>query len=362
MKCTRGHPQSLSHVWLFAVPWTGAHQVPLSIGWYRNTGTGCCFFLQGIFLTQGLNPHLVSPTVGRQILYQLSHPGSACTWGNRAKCRCVSKDQEPSLDSFLFCSLDNCWCSVNVSWKQKVRALWEYTEMSLPCYDQSSFLAWAVAIIFLIGFLSPIATSPVPLWPPSAGWTDSATKSCIPLLLSWKPLWHSPPSLKSESLHILPYFQNQASAHFPSSVSCQSSFSSPTTVFHTHRISCLLPSVLCLLTLLSLKLHLCWEVHAGLGPNSNLHALHLLVPLTLEFFTIVFSAYQIPAHPSKSRYQIASSWRLLQISLHSRFSVGTPMGHCGSAVCCCFSFYLSVGTSVQRALIRKGPYLILHFI
>lgn len=243
----------------------------------------------------------MSPTVGGQILYQLNHPGSACTWGNRAECKCVRKDQKPSPDIFPFCSLDNCWCSVNVSWEQKVPALWGYTEMSLPCYDQSSFLAWAMAIIFLIGFLSPIATSPVPLWPHSAAWTDFVTKSWIPLLLPWKPPWHSPPSLKSESLHILPYFQNQASAHFPSPISCQSSCSPPTTVFHTHRISCLLPNVLCLLTLLSLKLHVCWGVHAGFGPNSNLHALRLLFPLTWEFFTIVFSAYQIPAHSSKSR-------------------------------------------------------------
>ena len=202
MKCTRGYYQLLSHVWLFAVPWTVAHQVPLSMGWYRNTGTGCHFFLQGIFPTQGLNPHLMSPTVGRQILYQLSHPGSACMWGNRAKCKCVRKDQKPSLDIFPFCSLDNCWCSVNVSWKQKVPALWGYTEMSLPCYDWSSFLAWAVAIVFLVGFLSPIATFPVPLWPHSAAWTDSVTKSWIPLLLSWKPPWHSPPSLKSDPAYL----------------------------------------------------------------------------------------------------------------------------------------------------------------
>ena len=39
----------------------------------KNTGVGCHAFLQGIFLTQGLNsgiPHC------RQILYHLSHQGS----------------------------------------------------------------------------------------------------------------------------------------------------------------------------------------------------------------------------------------------------------------------------------------------
>ena len=38
----------------------------------RNTGVGCHTLLQGIFLTQGLNPGLPR---GRQILYHLSHQG-----------------------------------------------------------------------------------------------------------------------------------------------------------------------------------------------------------------------------------------------------------------------------------------------
>ena len=45
-----------SHVWLFATPWTVARQAPLSwdsLG--KNTGMGCYFLLQEIFLTQGLN-------------------------------------------------------------------------------------------------------------------------------------------------------------------------------------------------------------------------------------------------------------------------------------------------------------------
>ena len=35
----------------------------------QNTGVGCHFLLQGIFLTQGLNPHLLRLLHGRQILY-----------------------------------------------------------------------------------------------------------------------------------------------------------------------------------------------------------------------------------------------------------------------------------------------------
>ena len=40
----------LSCTWLFLTPWTVAHQAPLFTGF---------FFLQGIFPTQGLNPHLL---------------------------------------------------------------------------------------------------------------------------------------------------------------------------------------------------------------------------------------------------------------------------------------------------------------
>ena len=39
----------------------------------KNTGVGCHFILQGIFLTQGLNLGLLNC---RQILYQMSHQGS----------------------------------------------------------------------------------------------------------------------------------------------------------------------------------------------------------------------------------------------------------------------------------------------
>ena len=64
----------LSCVWLFATPWTVAHQAALSMGFpSKNTGVGCYSLLQGIFQTQGLNPCLLH---NRQILYHLSHQGS----------------------------------------------------------------------------------------------------------------------------------------------------------------------------------------------------------------------------------------------------------------------------------------------
>ena len=61
----------------------------------KNPGVGSCSLLQGIFPTQGLNPHLPHC---RQILYQLSHQGSPKPWsflqGPQSRillsCKCVS--------------------------------------------------------------------------------------------------------------------------------------------------------------------------------------------------------------------------------------------------------------------------------
>ena len=50
----------LSCVQLFVTPRIVAHQVPLSMEVSsKNTVVGCHFLLRGIFLTQGLNPHLL---------------------------------------------------------------------------------------------------------------------------------------------------------------------------------------------------------------------------------------------------------------------------------------------------------------
>ena len=68
--CRESERRSLSQVQLFVIPWTVAHQIPLS--WNspgRNTGVGCHFILQ-------VNPGLLRC---RQILYHPNHQGgSAC--------------------------------------------------------------------------------------------------------------------------------------------------------------------------------------------------------------------------------------------------------------------------------------------
>ena len=66
--------QSLSHVQLFATPWNVAQQASLYIGFpgKNNTGVGCHFFLQRIFLTQGLNLCLLH---WQEDFLPLSNPG-----------------------------------------------------------------------------------------------------------------------------------------------------------------------------------------------------------------------------------------------------------------------------------------------
>ena len=50
-----------SHVQLFVTLWTVAHWAPLSMGFSKqNTGVGCHALLQGIFLTPGSNPCLLT--------------------------------------------------------------------------------------------------------------------------------------------------------------------------------------------------------------------------------------------------------------------------------------------------------------
>ena len=60
----------LSHVWLFATPWTVAHQDPLSMEFsWLEYWSGCHFLLQGIFLTQGSNLPLLCLLHWPVILY-----------------------------------------------------------------------------------------------------------------------------------------------------------------------------------------------------------------------------------------------------------------------------------------------------
>ena len=69
------HDHLLSLVRLFVILWTVASQAPLSMGFSRQE-VGCYFFLQRIFLTQGLSPHLLCLLHWQANSLPLSHLGS----------------------------------------------------------------------------------------------------------------------------------------------------------------------------------------------------------------------------------------------------------------------------------------------
>ena len=68
--------KSLSHIHLFATPWTVAHQAPSSMGFSRQEyWIGCHAILQGIFPTQGSNPDLLCLLCWQKGSLPLAPPG-----------------------------------------------------------------------------------------------------------------------------------------------------------------------------------------------------------------------------------------------------------------------------------------------
>ena len=65
-----------SCVQLFVTPWTIARKALLFMDSPdKNTGVGCHALLQGVFPTQGLNPHILVSCTGRQGSLPLAPPG-----------------------------------------------------------------------------------------------------------------------------------------------------------------------------------------------------------------------------------------------------------------------------------------------
>ena len=110
--------KSLSHVQLFATPWTVAYQAPPSMGHMFCSGVGCHFLLQRTFPTQGSNPGLLHC---RQTLYCLSHQGSPTSTGSLKK-------HESSRRTSTFALLTmpkplTVWITINCG---KLFKRWEY--------------------------------------------------------------------------------------------------------------------------------------------------------------------------------------------------------------------------------------------
>ena len=89
--------QMLSHTQLLVTPWTVAHQAPLSMGVpSKNTGVGCHFLLQGIFLTHGSNLCLLHLLPWQVDSLPVVPPGKPC-WRLRL----------PQLEILLPCFLSH---------------------------------------------------------------------------------------------------------------------------------------------------------------------------------------------------------------------------------------------------------------
>ena len=102
-----------SSVRLFVTLWTAAHRVPLSMGFSRQDlpGVGCHALLQGIFLTQGWNLHLLCLLHWQAVSLPLAPPGKA------GHCLQISKWQGKSRANIRHTSLciPICWVAGPVS-------------------------------------------------------------------------------------------------------------------------------------------------------------------------------------------------------------------------------------------------------
>ena len=91
-------PTPFSRVRFFLTLWTVAHQAPLPMGFSgENTGVHCHALLQGIFLTQGWNSHLLSLLHWQMGSLPLGLPGKPITQGLRH----ISQRREFNLDKIV---------------------------------------------------------------------------------------------------------------------------------------------------------------------------------------------------------------------------------------------------------------------
>ena len=124
-------------------PQTVACQVPLSMGFSsKTTGVGCHFLLQGIFLTQGLNPHLLCLLHRQADSFPLAPPG-----------KCLLK----------FMSIELVMLSNHL----------------IPCCPQVK-----QEDINLLEVLCPASEKDRPLSLEVAPWLQSSTDTCYPAVIS----------------------------------------------------------------------------------------------------------------------------------------------------------------------------------
>ena len=109
-----------SHVWLFVTPWTVAPQAPLSTGFSsKNTGVGFHFLFQGIFPSQGSNPHLLPPELAGRFFTTVL-PGKP--WGEmKGPWFCLM------AKLLLFCLVRFPFCIFSLFWLNSFFGIWRLT-------------------------------------------------------------------------------------------------------------------------------------------------------------------------------------------------------------------------------------------
>ena len=66
----------------------------------KNSGVSCHALLQGIFLTQGSNPHLLHPCFDRQILYHQQHLVSTQIYQARCELHVTHQNNQSFIQGF----------------------------------------------------------------------------------------------------------------------------------------------------------------------------------------------------------------------------------------------------------------------
>ena len=128
----------LNCVPLFVTPWTVAPQAPLSMGFSsKNTGVGFHFLFQGIFPTQGSNPHLLPPELAGRFFTTVL-PGKP--WGEmKGPWFCLM------AKLLLFCLICFPFCIFSLFWLNSFFGIWRQTffyRQEVGCVCGGDVLLW----------------------------------------------------------------------------------------------------------------------------------------------------------------------------------------------------------------------------
>ena len=128
-----------SHVQLFVTPWTIAHQAPLWDSPGKNTGVGCHFLLQGIFLTKGPGS-LASPALAGGFFSTSATCGAPRHWHSALQVPGQRLHKCPMSSGLLAVTVLNTQLTHSSHpscWPSHLPSIWEAS----PGWDLSLFTA-----------------------------------------------------------------------------------------------------------------------------------------------------------------------------------------------------------------------------